>query len=949
MSEPASFKSASSVGNLRERVSHLSTFLSGREGSAFEASILRSPAFVPVNETRVKDPTDWSKLRDVFTEIGLSIQTLLEHGLTSGQIVEARNAAEGRRHVARVVALGFHSTDGNVDFPRKDVAYVAPLLVQSLRLNCHLKAFLPARQGADPADWITINPVRCLEGQATKTSSLQGDSLADAIPVAKKVVFQKIGEPKCSVLHASSSASESKNVSEKALRRHFKHSQRCLSLGDVFGLWVEKCSRPKSPWDMFQSNHQRKTHSSMQWQSYRVVEVEPSAAMSVAIDPTTTMVSLKGGTTWGSCPIGLRGYASAAQNQLTYSATSIEDIRGHRPTTPLSKQSLELLGDTTQAPELDFPKMEGVGAMLPLWRELAELICPLLHTLATDMEFRVSILLTGPAGCGKKTALDGACRALGLKLITVNCMDLKSSTDRATSSKLNALFEHSLEFSPCALLLKNVDKLGMADEVPSPAALAMLYNITKQGCAKGEEQDNGIIEKRLAVIVGTSNGKDMQPALRRCFTHEIAVEPPDATGRERLLQNFLGLQPGACGEVISEAVKQTAGVFPRDLKALAADARATASSRSITPTSKNTTPLDQPCTSTVQMPANVSENHPIEDRNSEASAASVHGVADSGPCVVDLDDLGKALDRVKKRTALEIGAPKVPDVRWDDVGGLEDVKKVILETVELPMKHKQLFGSGVKRRSGVLLYGPPGVGKTLIAKAIATECSINFMSVKGPELLNMYIGESERHVREVFERARRAKPCVVFFDELDALAPARGVAGDSAGVMDRVVSQLLAEIDGIQGSNTDVFIFGATNRPDLVDPALIRPGRLDALVYVGLPSGAPSRVKILKALTRKFHMTDEVDLESIAEKCPERFTGADLYALCADAWMVAMREIINSVGGSKGRLEALQDDPSFKVVLSQGNFMQALAKLKPSLSEEQAQQYLRTREQYERS
>ncbi|EFN50862.1 hypothetical protein CHLNCDRAFT_28658, partial [Chlorella variabilis] len=178
----------------------------------------------------------------------------------------------------------------------------------------------------------------------------------------------------------------------------------------------------------------------------------------------------------------------------------------------------------------------------------------------------------------------------------------------------------------------------------------------------------------------------------------------------------------------------------------------------------------------------------------------------------------------------------IPSVKWEDVGGLHDIKRAILDTVELPLKHPELFAGGLRRRSGVLLYGPPGTGKTLLAKAVATECSISFLSVKGPELINMYVGESERQIREasVFARARRARPCVVFFDELDSLAPARGRGSDSGGVMDRVVSQLLAEIDGVQVG--DVFLVGATNRPDLLDPALLRPGRLDKLLYVGIAS-----------------------------------------------------------------------------------------------------------------
>jgi peroxin-6 len=254
-------------------------------------------------------------------------------------------------------------------------------------------------------------------------------------------------------------------------------------------------------------------------------------------------------------------------------------------------------------------------------------------------------------------------------------------------------------------------------------------------------------------------------------------------------------------------------------------------------------------------------------------------------------------------------------VSWDDVGGLAEVKADILDTVQLPLEHPELFGSNLKKRSGtlaaalslsplspsrlcsagILLYGPPGTGKTLLAKAVATSCSLNFFSIKGPELLNMYIGESEANVRRVFQRARDARPCVVFFDELDSVAPKRGAHGDSGGVMDRIVSQLLAELDGIASSSTaggggsgDVFVIGATNRPDLLDPALLRPGRFDRLLYLGVSDTDEGQLRILEALTRKFRLDPALDLSRVASACPFNFTGADFYALCADALLNAM-------------------------------------------------------------
>ena len=280
-------------------------------------------------------------------------------------------------------------------------------------------------------------------------------------------------------------------------------------------------------------------------------------------------------------------------------------------------------------------------------------------------------------------------------------------------------------------------------------------------------------------------------------------------------------------------------------------------------------------------------------------------------------DFEIAMDEARSSYSENIGAPNIPNVSWDDVGGLAEVKADILDTVQLPLEHPELFGSNLKKRSGtlapapartfiahphvfcsagILLYGPPGTGKTLLAKAVATSCSLNFFSIKGPELLNMYIGESEANVRRVFQRARDARPCVVFFDELDSVAPKRGAHGDSGGVMDRIVSQLLAELDGIASSSTagggdgsgDVFVIGATNRPDLLNPALLRPGRFDRLLYLGVSDTDEGQLRILEALTRKFRLDPALDSSRVASACPFNLKGADFYALCADALLNAM-------------------------------------------------------------
>ncbi|XP_040523995.1 peroxisome biogenesis factor 6 isoform X3 [Gallus gallus] len=294
------------------------------------------------------------------------------------------------------------------------------------------------------------------------------------------------------------------------------------------------------------------------------------------------------------------------------------------------------------------------------------------------------------------------------------------------------------------------------------------------------------------------------------------------------------------------------------------------------------------------------------------------------------EDFNVALDQLHDAHSQAVGAPKIPSVSWQDVGGLHEVKKEILDTIQLPLEHPELLSLGLCR-SGLLLYGPPGTGKTLLAKAVATTCTMTFLSVKGPELINMYVGQSEENVRNVFARARAAAPCIIFFDELDSLAPNRGRSGDSGGVMDRVVSQLLAELDGLHSSR-EVFVIGATNRPDLLDPALLRPGRFDKLVYVGVNEDRESQLQVLSAVTRKFKLDPSVNLSSILEECPAQLTGADIYSLCSDAMMCAVKRKVEWI-------EEGLDTESSALILTMEDFLQAAARLQPSVSEQELLRY----------
>ena len=265
----------------------------------------------------------------------------------------------------------------------------------------------------------------------------------------------------------------------------------------------------------------------------------------------------------------------------------------------------------------------------------------------------------------------------------------------------------------------------------------------------------------------------------------------------------------------------------------------------------------------------------------------------------------------------------IPNIRWADVGGLTYVREEIMDAIELPLKYPKLFGKS--KRSGILLYGPPGTGKTLIAKAVATECGLPFLSVKGPELLGSYIGESEKNIRDTFDSAREAalngnddrSGAILFFDEIDSLAPRRGGVGDGGGVMERVVATFLSEMDKEltpSGSNSEqdkaslLFVIGATNRPDLLDPSLLRPGRFDRLVYLGVTKHRKDRVSILASLTRKFNFEDDVSATIMAEKVidflPQSLTGADFSAVCNNALMIAVKRLCEKADEDLKRIQA---------------------------------------------
>ena len=513
----------------------------------------------------------------------------------------------------------------------------------------------------------------------------------------------------------------------------------------------------------------------------------------------------------------------------------------------------------------------------PLRRRLRELMAAATNPRAVhlDMDPMVILLHSTQRNIGKAMLASQASIDLGLHVFEIDAYDLLAEGGSAGDVKTEALFkariERALSCGPACttILLRHVEAVT-ADRMVTAL--------------------KDIIPGSRVLIATTTEIENIPDGVRSLFTHEIEVAAPDEDEREGILRNMIeerGLRLAHDVDLASIAVK-TAALVAGSLVDIVERALVTKQDRL-----DRLISTELPCVGTT-------EELLIRD-------VLVSG-GETARCVTKAD-FDIAVEAARKNFADAIGAPKIPNVSWDDVGGLENVKDAVIETIQLPLERPELFAKGMKKRSGILFYGPPGTGKTLLAKAIATEFSLNFFSVKGPELLNMYIGESEANVRRVFQRARDARPCVVFFDELDSVAPKRGNQGDSGGVMDRIVSQLLAELDGMsdgEDGRGGVFVIGATNRPDLLDSALLRPGRFDKMLYLGVSDTHEKQLTIIEALTRKFTMHPEMSLRRVAESLPFTYTGADLYALCSDAMLKAITRQASAVDA---KIKALPGGP----------------------------------------
>ena len=728
------------------------------------------------------------------------------------------------------------------------VAWLSPVLLASL----------------GRAPFIKLSPLLAghtdTSGQRTMNKTMRVNS-AVSPPVAKELTIVRISTPLSTERALQSSIFAS-------LKQHFERKRRVLRQGDLIALPIDVSASRL----LAQSAGGIDTDADVE--ELITLSLEDKTSIYQRLDVAWFKVGQVIGSESNenrhpSSPLSWGGAACIEPMNTRMRQVGSETIKIPSTVDPSWRYYLDIR-PPQKAPNPNSPLRQTVASIprpyiSPLQRRLRELLAAATSPRAVHlgMDPVIVLLHSTQRNIGKATLASKASSDLGLHVFDIDAFDLIAEGGSGGDVKTEALFKARVERAltcgaDCTVILVRHVEALTADRM----VIAFKDSIPD-----------------VRVLIATTTEIEKIPdGVRSLFSHELEVLAPDEGEREGILREIVqdrAIRLASNVDLASIAVKTAALVAGNlvDIIDRAAVARQDRLEKLITRCS----PI-------------------MEGAHLIIRDLLVSGGEDAR-CVTKADfDL--AVEAARKNFADAIGAPKIPNVSWEDVGGLTNVKDAVMETIQLPLERPELFAKGMKKRSGILFYGPPGTGKTLLAKAIATEFSLNFFSVKGPELLNMYIGESEANVRRVFQRARDARPCVVFFDELDSVAPKRGNQGDSGGVMDRIVSQLLAELDGMSDGEEGgggVFIIGATNRPDLLDQALLRPGRFDKMLYLGVSDTHDKQLTILEALTRKFTMHPEMSLRRVAESLPFTYTGADLYALCSDAMLKAITRQASAV------------------------------------------------------
>jgi len=551
-------------------------------------------------------------------------------------------------------------------------------------------------------------------------------------------------------------------------------------------------------------------------------------------------------------------------------------------------------------PRISYEDIGGLKDEIKQVREMIEL--PLKHPELFDkmgIEPPKGVLMHGPPGTGKTLIAKAVANESNANFYTLSGPEIMSKYYGQSEENLRKIFEEAIENAPSIIFIDEIDSIA-------PKREETHGDVERRVVAQLLAIMDGLEERGKVIVIGATNRVNaIDPALRRPgrFDREIEIGIPDRKGRKEILEIHTRGMPLAKDVNLDRLAEMTHGYSGADLEALCKEA-AMRALRKILPD------IDL---ETEKIPAEVLNKLEATEK-----------------------DFYEAFKSMTPSAMREV-VIESPNVSWSDIGGLHDAKQELQEAVEWPMKYNEVFlHMDASPPKGILLYGPPGTGKTLLAKAVATESEANFISVKGPEFISKWVGESEKAVRETFRKARQAAPCIIFFDEIDAIAPSRGGLTGDSHVTERMISQLLTELDGLEDLK-DVTVIAATNRPDIIDTALLRPGRFDKLIYIKTPD-EEARKEIFKIHLRKKPLAKDIDIDELAKKT-EGYTGADIAAVCNQAVMAGIREYIQKHG--KVDKEELK-----KLKVEKRHIETALEKVKP-ISKSDLDKYTKISERFD--
>jgi len=693
----------------------------------------------------------------------------------------------------------------------------------------------------------------------------------------------------------------------------------------------------------------------------KIRKVEAKTAEKITLAPTEP-VRLMGGETYlqrllEGRPVikGQKIRVEIFGHVLTFVITATKPsgvvIVSRRTQVELKEKPAE--GDARQVPSVTYEDIGGLKRELRLVREMIEL--PLKHPelfQKLGIEPPKGILLHGPPGTGKTLIAKAVANEVDAHFISISGPEIMSKYYGESEKRLREIFEEAEENAPSIIFIDEIDSIA-------PKREEVTGEVERRVVAQLLTLMDGLEARGQVIVIGATNRPDaVDPALRRPgrFDREIEIGVPDKEGRKEILQiHTRGMPiepPYSRGDIVKvlEEFRESSRFDRERIDSILKEIER--SDQSPEEILKKDSEIYAEVKARLidrmfEYIADLTNGFVGADLAALAKEAAMHALRsrmESGEIDIEaeeipaevlenlkvtMDDFLEALKNIEPSAMREV-LVEIPNVRWSDIGGLESAKQELMEAVEWPLKYPEVFKEvGIKAPKGILLYGPPGTGKTLIAKAVANESKANFISVKGPELLSKWVGESEKHVREMFRKARQVAPCVIFFDEIDSLAPRRGGIGDSH-VTERVVSQLLTELDGLEELK-DVVVIAATNRPDMVDPALLRPGRIERHIYIP-PPDKEARKEIFRIHTRDMPLADDVNIDELAEET-EGYSGADIEAVCREAGMQAIREFIGN-----SDQENIKDTVK-RIKVHKRHFEKALEKVKPSLTEEDIKRY----------